>query len=90
MRTRSVIERSFGLLKSRFRCLDKSGGTLLYAPEKVLKIVVACIVLHNFCTRNNLAAPVNEDYAQEHEAVAISENDLSAVELRRHLVLHSF
>ena len=56
----------------------------------MLKIVVACIVLHNFCTRNNLAAPVNEDYAQEHEAVDISENDLSAVELCRHLVLHSF
>jgi len=85
---RNVIERSFSLLKSRFRCLDQSGGTLLYAPEKVLKIVVACIVLHNF--RNILAAPFNEYYAQENEAVDISENDLSAVELRRHLVLHSF
>ena len=87
---RNVIERSFSLLKSRFRCLDQSGGTLLYAPEKVLKIVVACIVLHNLCTHNNLAAPVNEDYAQEDEAVDICENDLSAVELRRYLVLHSF
>lgn len=34
MKTRSIIERSFGLLKSRFRCIDTSGGTLLYIPLK--------------------------------------------------------
>ncbi|KAK0140196.1 putative nuclease HARBI1 [Merluccius polli] len=29
--TRGVIERTFGILKMRFRCLDKSGGTLQYS-----------------------------------------------------------
>ncbi|KAJ8364596.1 hypothetical protein SKAU_G00078220 [Synaphobranchus kaupii] len=33
-RTRSVVERTIGLLKGRWRCLDASGGKLLYKPEK--------------------------------------------------------
>jgi hypothetical protein len=49
MRTRIIVERSFGNLKSRFRCIDTSGGTLLYTPKKCCDIVVAVIVLHNIC-----------------------------------------
>jgi len=33
-RTQSVVERGFGVLKSRFRCLDTSAGTLVYTPIK--------------------------------------------------------
>ncbi|KAL6458637.1 hypothetical protein MHYP_G00321090 [Metynnis hypsauchen] len=33
-RTRSVVERAIGQLKSRWRCLDRTGGMLLYRPEK--------------------------------------------------------
>ncbi|RXN19425.1 hypothetical protein ROHU_007292 [Labeo rohita] len=33
-RTRSVVERTIGLLKGRWRCLDTSGGTVLYSPTK--------------------------------------------------------
>ena len=40
----------FGVLKSMFRCLDKSGGSwLLNTPEKACAISVASAVLHNFC-----------------------------------------
>ncbi|KAK0136438.1 putative nuclease HARBI1 [Merluccius polli] len=46
-RTRSVVERAIGQLKSRWRCLDRSGGMLLYHPAKVCRIVQACGVLHN-------------------------------------------
>src|SRR4029434_3794066 len=40
---------SGGMLKGRWRCLDASGGRLLYAPEKVCQIILACCVLHNIC-----------------------------------------
>lgn len=92
-KTRSIIERSFGLLKSRFRCLDKSGGTLLYKPEKVCRIVVACFVLHNYCTRQNIAAPLQVPDAVMEEAVNTSisgEAIGSAVDLRRHLIENVF
>uniref|UniRef100_A0A8C5M1R4 Putative nuclease HARBI1 n=1 Tax=Leptobrachium leishanense TaxID=445787 RepID=A0A8C5M1R4_9ANUR len=45
--TRNVIERTFGVLKSRFLCLDKSGGYLLYPPLKAADIILACCILHN-------------------------------------------
>ncbi|XP_069059558.1 putative nuclease HARBI1 [Pleurodeles waltl] len=45
--TRWVIERCFGLLNARFHCLHISGGTLLYNPQKVCQIIVACCMLHN-------------------------------------------
>uniref|UniRef100_A0AAV2JX84 DDE Tnp4 domain-containing protein n=1 Tax=Knipowitschia caucasica TaxID=637954 RepID=A0AAV2JX84_KNICA len=33
-RTRSIIERTIGILKGRWMCLDTAGGKLLYKPEK--------------------------------------------------------
>ncbi|KAL6466333.1 hypothetical protein MHYP_G00241370 [Metynnis hypsauchen] len=50
-RTRSVVERAIGQLKSRWRCLDRTRGMLLYRPEKVCRIVRACGVLHNVAHR---------------------------------------
>ncbi|KAJ1203756.1 hypothetical protein NDU88_007537 [Pleurodeles waltl] len=47
MRTRRVIERTFGLLKARFRCLHMTGGSLFYSPKKVCQIIAACCILHN-------------------------------------------
>ena len=61
IRTRAVVERTFGLLKSRFRCLDKSGGTLLYSPDFVCQIIGACCILHNFATRRGLEIDIRAD-----------------------------
>jgi hypothetical protein len=61
MKTRSIIERSFGLLKSRFRCIDTSGGTLLYTPLKCCDIVIAVVVLHNLCIIHHLPLPANDN-----------------------------
>ncbi|XP_030071493.1 putative nuclease HARBI1 [Microcaecilia unicolor] len=52
--TRCTIERTFGVLKSRFRCLHISGGSLQYSPEKVADIVLVCCMLHNIALRHNL------------------------------------
>jgi hypothetical protein len=42
---RNVIERSFGVLKIKWRILQHIPS---YAPHKQSKIIVACCALHNF------------------------------------------
>ena len=59
--TRHCIERSFGLLKQRFRCLHKDGGNLTFEPGKCCKIVVACMMLHNMCVTAQLPLEMCED-----------------------------
>ncbi|XP_042889388.1 putative nuclease HARBI1 [Penaeus japonicus] len=56
-RTRVIIEQTFGILKSRFRCLHQSGGTLQYSPAKCSKIISACLLLHNYCVKRRIPAP---------------------------------
>ncbi|XP_069098251.1 putative nuclease HARBI1 [Pleurodeles waltl] len=53
-RTRRVIERCFGLLKARFLCLHVSRGAVLYNPQKVCQIIVACVLLHNLPLRHRI------------------------------------
>ncbi|KAJ1124912.1 hypothetical protein NDU88_003359 [Pleurodeles waltl] len=53
-RTRRIIERTFGLLKARFRCLHLAGGSLYYSPKKVCQIIVACCMLHNLALRRQV------------------------------------
>ena len=53
----TVVERTIGLLKGRWRCLDSTGGTLSYKPEKVCTIVRACAVLHNVAQLKDVALP---------------------------------
>ncbi|KAJ1160697.1 hypothetical protein NDU88_001191 [Pleurodeles waltl] len=53
-RTRRVIERTFGLLKARFRCLHMTGGSLFYSLKKVCDIIIACSMLHNLALRRQV------------------------------------
>ncbi|KAJ1110098.1 hypothetical protein NDU88_007453 [Pleurodeles waltl] len=53
-RTRRVIERTFCLLKARFRCLRMTGGSLFYSPKRVCQIIVACCMLHNLALRRQV------------------------------------
>ena len=45
-----TVERAFGILKSRWRVLQKRFDSSL---EFVIKCAVACIVLHNICVDQN-------------------------------------
>lgn len=47
-RIRSLIERTNGLLKMRFRCLLKH-RVLHYKPDVASRIINSCVVLHNMC-----------------------------------------
>ena len=90
-KTRAVIERCFGLWKSRFRCLDKSGGTLLYSAEKTCQLVTATAVLHNYCISRNITATLDEsvvarDAAIQPTTAPHNHGSLNAVELRRRIV----
>src|SRR4029434_11328929 len=48
------------MLKGRWRCLDAQGGRLLYDPEKVCQIILACCVLHNICVSHGIELGENE------------------------------
>ncbi|KAJ1109612.1 hypothetical protein NDU88_006972 [Pleurodeles waltl] len=52
--TRRITERTFGLLKARFRCLHLTGGSLYYSPKKVCQIIVACCILHNLALQHQV------------------------------------
>ena len=54
LRTRKTIECAFGLWKSRWRSMDKTGGSLCYSPGRVCRLVVATMVLHNICVQHGL------------------------------------
>lgn len=73
--TRNIVERCIGLKKGRFRCLDKSGGTLLYSPAKVCKIVTAVAVLHNFCIDHRLPIIEEVEAFQQDAAVQPHHNN---------------
>lgn len=45
-RVRGAVERSFGRLKARWRCLT---APLLVAEENVVPIIASCVILHNIC-----------------------------------------
>ena len=56
--TRNVIERAFGVLKARWRCLFKA---LELSVMNVCTAVNACFVLHNICIDRGEPEPSLED-----------------------------
>ncbi|KAJ8965732.1 hypothetical protein NQ314_003938 [Rhamnusium bicolor] len=60
VKARNCIERTFGLLKMRFRCLLKE-RTARYNPNFVANLVKACAVLHNMCIRERIPININDN-----------------------------
>ncbi|XP_061076132.1 putative nuclease HARBI1 [Conger conger] len=93
---RAVIDRTLAALKARFRCLDRSCGTLQYSPQRVSAFFVACCVLHNMAARTGGAldlpeaaledfrrreAELHAPFAGEEDAEARERRDLEAQRL---------
>ena len=91
-KTRAPVERAFGVLKMRFRCIDHSGGTLLFRPERACQIVTACVVLHNICTKNNVPVPSNRNQHrfQQPDNVVYQGINNDGAEVRRRLIQTRF
>lgn len=87
---RVVIEHTFGILKSRFRCLSKSGGELQYTPSKCAKISVACMFLHNVCIKRRIPFDyVHDDDVDDDDLTepgANAEVNASGIARRRQVV----
>lgn len=51
-KVRNIIERTIGVVKTRFRCL-LGARQLHYSPKNATKIVNVCVALHNVCVEYN-------------------------------------
>lgn len=73
---RNVVERAFGLLKSRWRCLHKH-RVLHYDPATAAKIVYACVMLHNICVdeHHGIEDEEAEEMVDDEEVGAIGEDE---------------
>ncbi|KAM7300940.1 putative nuclease HARBI1 [Ixodes scapularis] len=63
---RSVVERCIGLLKNRFRCLQRHRA-LYYHPSTATAIISACAVLHNICLASSEPEPESDSDPEESE-----------------------
>lgn len=55
-----AMDRTVGMLKKRFRCLNKPSVPLQYAPHKVGMFFAACCVLHNIALRHGCRVKLDE------------------------------
>jgi hypothetical protein len=84
IKTRNIIERTFGIWKKRFPCLAM---TLHYEPITAGKIIVACAVLHN------IAIGANEPLDYEPDPMLMEEIPLphnDAGNVARNVLIHTY
>lgn len=72
-RTRVRVEQAFGVLKMRFRCLQRY-RTLHFAPDRAANIVTACAILHNICQKYNISGDNYESEMEERSGGEEEEN----------------
>ncbi|CAC5376994.1 HARBI1 [Mytilus coruscus] len=87
-KTRNTVERAFGVLKARFRCLHKTGGSLQFNPPKCCKMIGACFRLHNKACSDGLPVPEDVDIQQlaHHNIINDDQQNNEANARRRRLI----
>ena len=71
IKTRLIIEQSFGWLKKRFGVL---GTTIKTRPDRVVKIITACAVLHNIALQLKEPMFANEEVVQHIDEFVCPDN----------------
>ncbi|XP_040355938.1 putative nuclease HARBI1 isoform X1 [Ixodes scapularis] len=74
---RSVVERCIGLLKNRFRCLQRHRA-LYYHPSTATAIISACAVLHYICLASSEPEPESDSDPEESELESEPSSERSA------------
>jgi hypothetical protein len=92
IKTRNVVERAFGILKMRFRCLDRSAGQLMLCPERCCLVIISCFVLHNISKNYNFFNCVDSQTEPIIETEIMNESiqSLEARNIRDEIVLRHF
>ena len=90
LRTRKTIECAFGLWKSRWRSMDKTGGSLCYSPERVCRLVVPTMVLHNICIQHGLQWEIELPVGAEEHEVALNIDPTTSGHSVRQSVINNY
>ncbi|PKA45940.1 hypothetical protein AXF42_Ash021692 [Apostasia shenzhenica] len=81
---RNIVERTFGILKQRFRILSTMRPFLL---ETQRDVILACFVLHNFIAQYSMTDPIFT--APKMEEVESDANDVALTQLHEDAQDHS-
>lgn len=85
---RNVVERCFGVLKNRFRCIIGSRG-LHYSPAKTTKIINACCALHNMCIYYKCPEPELVELAEDREDEEVEDvEEVRVASIRRNIAIN--
>ncbi|XP_067634770.1 putative nuclease HARBI1 isoform X2 [Eurosta solidaginis] len=75
-KTRNIIERTIGVLKTRLRCL-LGARQLHYKPEKTTQIANVCAALHNVCIKYNVDISSHDSPSEAENTPDMIEVDVS-------------
>ena len=84
-RIRSLIERTNGLLKMRFRCLLKH-RVLHYKPDMASRIINSCVILHNMCIEEKVPLPQDVEVDYYDFGMNVTDNEHENLNERRNCV----